>query len=87
MYYAKIAGGDRRDIRPFACSNRRVLSQRTGMGYSNVVRVFTRERRYYYETEEYVVLRFFEGDIVRGKQKLSIQGRSVKRFTGSHLVK
>ena len=70
VYYAKNTGEKDCDIRPFGCSNRRILSQKTGKGYSNVVRIFTRERRYYYETGEFVILRLFESDISRGKQRI-----------------
>jgi len=32
-----------------SCTNKRVLADRTGIGYDKLVKIFTREKRNYYE--------------------------------------
>ena len=69
--------GDREDAdkrKPISCSNKRILSERTGMGYDNLVRIFTRLKRVYWEDSEHFIIKIFEGDIIRGNQKLSRRG-------------
>jgi len=65
----------------FGCTNMKVLSERTGIGYSNLVRVFTRLKRDYWEDRKqgYFIIRIMGKDIYKGRQKISRRG--FVRFT------
>jgi len=76
IFFWKREGKDRFTEKPISCSNKRVLSERTGMGYENLVRIFTRERRYYWEDESHFIVKIRENDIIRGKQKISKPSRT-----------
>jgi hypothetical protein len=67
---------------PVGCTNKRLLSRFSGMGYENLVRIFTRGRRFYYEDGERIIMKVYEGSIIRGAQKISRRGRGGSRFVG-----
>jgi hypothetical protein len=75
IFHWKGEGNKRAMDKPISCSNKRILSERTGMGYDNLVRIFTRQRRNYWEDGEHFIIKIYENDIIRGKQKLSVMGR------------
>ncbi len=63
------------------CSNKRVLSERTGVGYDNLVRVFTRSRRVYYEgVGGVLILKLEVGSIVKGSQSIRLRGKGGKEL-------
>jgi hypothetical protein len=68
---------------PVGCSNLRILHERSGMGYDNLVRIFTRKCLRYYESESVVIMKVYESMIIRGKQGLSKRGVGGKKFSGS----
>jgi hypothetical protein len=57
------------------CSNKRILSERTGVGYDNLVRIFTREKRVFFDNGEVIILRLSTGNIKKGNQSLSLKGK------------
>jgi len=66
--YLKVQGGNGR---PVACSNKRILAERSSVRYDNLVRIFTRRKLFYWEDDRCIIMKVYEGDIVRGRQKLS----------------
>ena len=74
VYHWLGKDGNGRDSHPIGCSNMRILSERSGVGYENLVRVFTRERRRYWSDGASYIVKIYESDILRGKQKLSKVG-------------
>ncbi len=81
IYCRKDSEGRRLESEPISCSNRRILSEKSGLGYENLVTVFTRKGRHYYETNECVVIRIYEKFILRGRQKIQVPG---KKFGDSY---
>ncbi|MGD0341293.1 MAG: hypothetical protein ABSA76_06270 [Bacteroidales bacterium] len=58
------------------CTNKKVLSERSSIGYENLVRVFTRQKRIYYEDSEgHLVMHLKVKDIIKGRQGLSRKGK------------
>ena len=82
FYWKEKVKGDNTS-KPIACTNKRVLASRSGMGYDNLVRIFTRQRKVYWEDSEHIIIKIYENDIIRGKQKISNRGRGGIRFNGS----
>lgn len=84
IFHWKGKEGERIKSKPVSCSNKRILAEKTkgipGMGYDNLVRLFTRERRVFWEDSEYIIIKINENDIERGKQKVSNRGRGGKMF-------
>ena len=83
IFYWKQGGVNSKENKPIACTNKRVLAERSPLGYENLVRIFTRQRRVYWEDSEHIILKIFEDDIIRGKQKISKKGRGGVQFNGS----
>lgn len=71
VYYDKRTGGETGKGNVISCTNKKVLSERTGLGYENIVRVFTRERRVYWEGMGWVIIKIYTDEIVKGRQKFS----------------
>lgn len=82
ILYWKGMNGERVKDKPISCSNKRILAEKVGgipgMGYDNLVRLFTRERRTFWEDEnkEYLILKIYESDIERGRQKVKKYNRN-----------
>jgi hypothetical protein len=83
IFYWKGTGKDGKVNKPIACTNKRLLSERSPLGYDNLVRIFTRQRRCYWEDSEHIIIKIYENDIIRGRQKISVRGRGGIRFNGS----
>lgn len=56
------------------CTNKVTLSKKSGIGYENLVRVFTRERKDHYENDDVMILRLRVSDIEKGKQSFVRRG-------------
>jgi hypothetical protein len=67
--------GDTKRVEGIACTNKVVLAQRSGINYDNLVRIFTREKRHYYETEGVVIIRVYVRNIYKGGQSMKRRGR------------
>jgi hypothetical protein len=57
------------------CSNKRILEERTGVGWSVLEREFTRLGHCYFDNGEVVILKLFTADIKKGNQSVSRKGR------------
>lgn len=70
--------------RAIACSNKRVLAERGPLKYDNIVRIFTRQRKFFWEDLEHVIIKIYEKDIIRGNQKLSKRGMGIRFKNGNY---
>jgi len=71
----------------FGCTNRTVLSERTGIPYKDLRRIFTARGKMFYEDRErgFIIIRIMVSDIVKGRQSLSRRGRGgnlLRRVSG-----
>lgn len=56
-----------------SCTNKRVLADRTGIGYDKLVKIFTREKRFYYEDPEQGFLIIHSTLLHRGGQRIKVK--------------
>ena len=83
VYYHKGMG----EIEAGGCTNKRILSEKSGIGYDNLVRVFTRDRVNYYEDDTVVIIRLFVSNIVKGRQSMVRRGRGgMERFRERYMM-
>ena len=68
---------------PVGCSNLRILHERSGVGFDNLVRIFTRKGLRYYENDSVIIMKVYESLILRGRQGLVKRGRGGPKFNGS----
>jgi len=80
VYFWKGGGESGTNRKPLACTNKRVLASKTGMGYENLVRIFTRKGRSYWEDSEHFILKIFVSDIIKGKQRIISRGQNEHLF-------
>ena len=71
IFYYKLGG----ESKVGGCTNKRILSNRTGIDYSKLMWIFTRKNRIYYEDGEVVILKLFTSDIQKGSQSIKRRGR------------
>jgi hypothetical protein len=71
IYYNKETEKEKGKGIVISCTNKKILSERTGLGYDNIVRVFTREKKIYWEGLEWVIIKIYVDEIIKGKQKFS----------------
>ena len=57
------------------CTNKKVLSKRTGIDYNTLMWNFTRKGRCYYENEEVIILKLHTEDIEKGSQSIARRGK------------
>jgi hypothetical protein len=63
------------------CTNKRVLSTKTGIGYDLLMKVFTRQGKCFYENEHVIIFKLSVGAIEKGKQAFSRRGSgSMEKF-------
>jgi hypothetical protein len=74
VYYHRGIGEDTR-IRVGGCTNKRVLSRKTGVEYNTLMWVFTRKGLCYYEKEDIIILKLYTSDIEKGGQSMKRRGR------------
>jgi hypothetical protein len=87
FYHRDIGIGDN-SIKPGGCTNKRILSKQTGIDYNTLMRVFTRQRRCYYETDGMIILKVSTGDIKKGSQSLGRRGKGgMDRFIERYTIK
>lgn len=55
-----------------SCTNKRVLADRTGIGYDKLVKIFTREKRFYYEDPENNFIIIHSTLLHRGGQRIKV---------------
>ena len=74
VFYHKEVGLDR-ELEVIGCTNKKVLAKMSGLSYDNLVRVFTRERRHYYDNGDVVVMRLYTKNIHKGEQSIARRGK------------
>ena len=84
VYYHKGMG----DIEAGGCTNKRILAEKSGIGYNNLVRIFTRNRVNYYEDDTVVIIRLYVRSIVKGSQSMARRGKGgMERFRERYMMK
>jgi hypothetical protein len=86
VYYFKKLGEGNKNIRIGGCTNKRILSKKTGITWSVLENTFTRKGFCYYENEEVVIMKLRTADIEKGLQSMKRKGiggmeRFVERYT------
>jgi len=71
VYYFKGLEG----VHAGGCTNKRVLSKRTGIGYGKLMWVFTRKGKCYYENGDVVIMKLHVTDIEKGGQSFKRRGK------------
>jgi len=83
IYYHKLVG----DGSVGGCTNKVILAKKSGVRYDNLVRVFTRERKHYYENDDIVIMRLYVGGIEKGRQSMVRRGRGgMEKFRDRYLM-
>lgn len=54
----------------FSCTNKVLLATRTGIGYDKLVKIFTRDKKNYYEATEEELIIIRSQILHRGKQRI-----------------
>jgi hypothetical protein len=75
VYYFKKLGEKDNRIKVGGCTNKRILSKRTGISESLLMGIFTRKGFSYYENEDVVIMKLHTGDIEKGRQSITRRGR------------
>jgi hypothetical protein len=75
IFYDKKLGIGNNSIHSIGCTNKTILNERTNLDYGFLMKVFTRENKFYYEDENMIVLRIFTDEILRGKQSVKRKGK------------
>ncbi|MBK5202131.1 MAG: hypothetical protein JJE45_00215 [Prolixibacteraceae bacterium] len=75
IYYHKKIGIGNNSIIPKGCTNKRVLSKRTGIDYNTLMWNFTRQGKSYYENDDTLILKVYPGDIEKGGQSMIRRGK------------
>ena len=72
--------GDTEEGKGFSlsCTNKRVLADRTGIGYDKLVKIFTREKRFYYEDKENKFIIIHSKSLHKGDQR--VKGNRMKPY-------
>ncbi len=74
IFYHKEMGNNKQ-VEVMGCTNKVVLARRSGVNYDNLVRVFTREKRHFYENGDVIIMRLYVRNIIKGSQSLSRRGK------------
>ena len=81
VYYIRGVSGSENKVHGGICTNKRVLSERTGIDYNTLMWNFTRKGYSFYDNGDIVVMKFRPSDIVKGGQSLSRKGKGgMERF-------
>ena len=75
VYYFKKLGESNKQIEVCGCTNKHKLSERTGIDYNTLMRIFTRQGKNYYENEDVLILKLPTGNIIKGDQSITRRGR------------
>ena len=88
IYYHKKLGIIDKNIRVGGCTNKRLLSKRTGIGEGLLMRIFTRRGFCYYENEDTIILKVRTSDIEKGSQSVARKGRGgMDKFIERYVIK
>lgn len=75
VYYSKKLGMESKDIYVGGCTNKRILSKKTGIDYNTLMKVFTRKGMRYYDDGDIVIMKLYTSDIEKGGQSLKRKGK------------
>jgi hypothetical protein len=81
-YCIKVKGMVETEYYTGGCTNKRVLAKKTGIGYDLLMKVFTRKGLVYFENEHVIIIKVKRGDIEKGKQSFSRQGKGSMEVRG-----
>jgi hypothetical protein len=88
IFYNKKLGLGDKSIRVGGCSNKRILSKRTGIEWYELEKVFTRQGQCYFDNGEVVIMKLFTGDIEKGSQSMVRRGRGgMEKFVSKYVIK
>jgi hypothetical protein len=88
VYYYKKIGITDKSIRAKGCTNKRILSKRTGIGEGFLMKIFTRRGFCYYENEDVVIMKLHASDIEKGAQSIARKGRGgMEKFIEKYTIK
>jgi hypothetical protein len=88
IYYHKKLAEGHDGIIVNACTNKRILSKRTGLDEGLLMRIFTRKGLCYYENEDTIILKLHTRVIEKGKQSMVRKGKGgMERFVEKYVIK
>ena len=88
VFYHKRLGLADKSIEPGGCTNKRVLSNKTGIEYNTLMWVFTRQGLCYYENDDTVIMKLYTGNITKGGQSVARKGKGgMERFIERYVIK
>ena len=86
-YHKKLADGSD-SIIVNACTNKRILSKRTGVDEGLLMRIFTRKGLCYYENDDTIILKLHTRVIEKGKQSMTRRGKGgMEKFMERYVIK
>ena len=84
IYYFKKMEG----MKIGGCTNKRILSKRSGVDYSTLMSNFTRKGKCFYENEDTVIMKLHTSDIEKGAQSMIRRGKGgMERFMERYVIK
>ena len=88
VYYNYKLGSQSKLVMVGGCTNKRILSERTGIDYNTLMWQFTRKNRNYYDNGEYVVMKLRVMDILKGSQSFPRRGKGgMEKFVEKYVMK
>ena len=88
IYYHKKLAEDGGGIIVNACTNKRILSKRTGIDEGSLMRIFTRKGLCYYENENTIILKLDARVIEKGRQSMARKGKGgMEKFVEKYIIK
>ena len=74
IYYSRVAGERDKRIMVRGCTNKRVLSEKSGIKYDTLVSAFTRRGSRIYDNGDMIIMKLYVSDIEKGRQSMSRRG-------------
>jgi hypothetical protein len=87
VYYHKKLGIVDKGVRVGGCTNKRILSKKTGITEGLLMKIFTREGLCYYEDDSTVILKLHTSDIQKGRQSMKRKGKGGMESFLRYIVK
>jgi hypothetical protein len=87
VFYNKKLGDGEKTTRVGGCTNKRVLSERTGIGWYELEKIFTRQGGCYFDNGEVLIMKLHTSDIKKGNQSLVRKGRGGMENFAKYITK
>ncbi len=88
IYYHKVLAVDSPNIIVNACTNKRILSKKTGIDYNTLMWNFTRKNKCFYENENTIILKLYTSVIEKGNQSITRKGKGgMEKFMEKYAIK